>query len=636
MNKKKEHGIYSFLVLKVLLAFATLESMQVLFHLANHHILRIEGNSEWLGLFYGNIIFGLATVVTFLLPFLILNILPLKYRWQKWCRILSQTLYILAVALLIIPRAANTAYYQFTFRLLSDEIFSYLGIGGQAGTLLPLFARDYWYAWIPPTLIFILFLFINSRIHLAPPKTNLKYKFRTLHSILTTTIAILIIWILFRGGVGRFIQPEDAAQFVQPKNTALVNNDSYNILRSLFTPELSHVNYMSDDEAEKYCPTVFTAAPKHLGEDTISIAPRNIVFIVVESLGQEFMGCYNHSQGADTRTPFLDSLAQHCSIYDGRANGKKSIEGITAINTSIPNLMAQPFTNSVYDTNTYTGLPAILKRHGYATAFYHGTYNGVMDFDRICSRIGFDQYLGKNEYTQAMCNTTGKPHTDDYDGAWGIFDEPFLQYTAQHLGTLQEPFFAEIFTVTSHHPFPLPDQYKGTFREGSHPILKCVEYTDLALRRFFQQASTQPWFQNTLFVILGDHSGPGLTHQYYDYDGSYRIPFLVYDPNNPNHSRHQTIVQQIDLYPTVLDYLGFTDTVVCFGHSILRDEPGWQVYFGNGYYCMVSNNPDDPSRHDITILAGENEHGTIDNRQFLRALIQQYNNRIINNKLVIR
>ena len=625
MMRKERHNIYSYIALKVLLAFGVVVSMQALFFIVNRHILHPESTDEWTGLLWGNVIFGMATLVAFLLPWLVMLLVPLKLRWKKGYRIVTEVLYIVGVVAIIVPRAANSAYYQFTYRLLSDEIFSYLGIGGQMGSLMPLFLIDYWYAWLFPLLILILFLFLNSRIRLAERKER-----PLLHEAVGTVGGALIVWLLLRGGFGPFIQPDDAAQFVQPKNTALVNNDGYNILRTLFTPELKEVHYMSDEEADKLCPVVFTPLPVAPGEEA-GKPSRNVVLIVVESLGQEFMGCYNTQPDADTRTPFLDSLAQHSTLYDGRANGKKSIEGILALNTSIPNLMAQPLANSKYSANDFTGMPAVFKRHGYHTAFYHGSYNGVMDFDKLCAKIGFDEYLGKDEY-----ESEGLGRPEDYDGAWGILDEPFLQYTLRHINNYGDrPFFAEIFTVSSHHPYPVPDEHKGRFSEGRHPLLKCVEYTDYSLRRFFEEARKQPWFDSTLFIITGDHSGQGLTAEYNDYDGWYRIPMMMYDPQHPKGSRNALIVQQIDLFPTLVDLFRFDEQIITFGNSIGRlKHVGNQVYFGNGYYCLVCNDNNDTTQHRIALIQGHHEEGKPQDLDYLKALIQQYNNRIINNKLM--
>ena len=621
---RKGVNIYLFLTRKVLLAAGTLLAMQLAFFLCNLRMFHLAGWSEAVGIVWGNLVFTAATVGAFFAPYLAMMLIPLtRVRWRRWYRTVAEALYVVPMLLILVPRGCNAAYFQFTHRLLSDEIFSYLAIGGQMGSLAPLFITDYWYGWAIPLALTAVFLLLNHRIRL---KVRLPYMKHLGNDILGFAVGAAMVAAMAMA----VKSPADAARYCQPKNTALVNNDAYNILRTAFTPDLTESGYLGNEEAARLYPATFTAIP-HDSDNVVAAGHRNVVLIIVESLGQEYMGCYNRQAGADTRTPFLDSLAQHCYLYDGRANGKKSIEGITAINTGIPNLMYRPFTNSAYDGNNYIGLPTILKQAGYRCAFYHGTYNGVMDFDRVCEKIGFEEYLGKNEY-EAVMGTD--PH--DYDGAWGILDEPFLQYTVKHIGETEKPFFAEVFTVSSHHPYPIPEKYKDRFHEGKHPILKCVEYTDFALRRFFEEARLQEWFDSTIIIITGDHSGQGLTREYNDYDGWYRIPMMVYDPQHPEGKRSPRIVQQTDIYPTVVDMLGIQDTFVCFGTSVLQQpQRGYQVYFGNGYYCLVTNDMSNPEKHNIAVIQGDHEEGGKAELRYLKALIQQYNKKIINNELTI-
>lgn len=619
---RKGNNTYTYTLHKLLLAFCSLLAMQVLFLVANSHIFRPEGFGEWMGILWGNTIFGLATVCTVLLPFIILTLLPVKARWKRWYRIVAETLYILPWLVVLVAKGADSAYFQYTYRMLSNEIFTYLGNSGPMDKLIPHFMVNYWYAWVFGVLIITAFLVLNHRIRLAQRNENTVMS----KEWIGFGAGLLVAWFLLRGGFGGFIQLTDAAHFCQPKNIPVVSNSGYNILRTLFQPQLAPHEYMPQEEADRlFNPEL--RSTNGIAADTLPKQPKNIVLIIVESLGQEYLGCYNHQPDADTRTPFLDSLAKHSTVFQGRANGKRSIEGITAILTGIPTLMNVPFVNCTYRNDSIAGIPTVLNRHGYHSAFFHGSHNGVMDFDKVCHRIGFHEYLGLNEF-----QAEGKAREEDFDHTWGIYDEPFLQYVVRHTSTFKEPFFTTVFTVTSHDPFPLPEQYKERFHEGRHPILKCVEYLDNSLRKFFDEAKKQPWFNNTIFLITADHSGPGLSPEYLDYDGSYRIPMIVYNPQDANGHVDDNIVQQTDIFPTLVRFLGFDDPVVSFGQNNIGN--GWQVYFGNDYFCMVSNNPSDPKRHDITILCGDIEEGTPENIRFLKAVVQQYFNRVINNNLI--
>ena len=178
--------------------------------------------------------------------------------------------------------------------------------------------------------------------------------------------------------------------------------------------------------------------------------------------------------------------------------------------------------------------------------------------------------------------------------------------------------------------------HENDFLEGPHPLCRVVMYTDNALRKFFDAARKTDWYKNTVFVITADHSGQGLTREYNDYNGWYRIPMMFYLPEyeeeliayGPEWSTHKVdprIMQQTDIMPTILDYLGLPAKTVCFGTSAFRNEiDGWQIAYGNGYYQLETQN-------GMAVLGTEKEEGN-GNFDLLKAIIQQYNHYLIHNK----
>jgi phosphoglycerol transferase MdoB-like AlkP superfamily enzyme len=167
-----------------------------------------------------------------------------------------------------------------------------------------------------------------------------------------------------------------------------------------------------------------------------------------------------------------------------------------------------------------------------------------------------------------------------------------------------------------------------------------VSYTDNALRKFFDAARKTDWYENTTFIITADHSGQGLHREYNDYDGWYRIPMLVYRPlyeevlvplHGKSHSCHQVsprLMQQTDIMPTLLDYLGIQTSAVCFGTSVFRNpDNGWQIAYGNGYYQLETQD-------GVAVLGQEKEEVLgFGNIEMLKAIVQQYNHRLINDEL---
>ena len=656
------NNIYIYLLSKAVLAFLMLLLAQAFFYCNNLRIFHVDGFKEWLGIVSGNLSFGIATIGFMLLPYFALNLIPFNFRWNKhYHRLTEILLYYTPVLFVVISDTCDAAYYQYTYRRLSGEIFRYLGISGNMGALWPHFVVDYWQATLFAIVAVVLLFWLGSKIHLAARN---RYRRHGINDVVGLIIGGAFVFFLFRGGFGKQIEWHDTAKYCQAKNCALVTNSGYNIVRTFNGGTLQEVDFMPQQEAtalfnplfapdtnllrqlpEAWCGwapnagqygrTLTSFSPIDSVATTTSVTTySNVVVIVLESFSQEYMGCYNkHLKG--TYTPFLDSLSQHCVVYQGRANGKKSIEGIPAIFASIPTLMTFPLTMSDYADNDLYALPAILRDNGFHTAFFHGSYNGVMDFDKLCGQLGFQDYYGQNEYMADR-----RSRKSDYDGCWGIYDEHFLQFFCRKLGTFQEPFFSGIFTLSSHHPYTMQPEHEGDFAEGPHPLCRVVSYTDNALRKFFDAARKTEWYPHTLFVITADHSGQGLTREYNDYDGWYRIPMLVYRPLYEEqlapelgnayscHKVSPRIMQQTDIMPTLLDYLGIPATTVCFGTSAFRNpDNGWQIAYGNGYYQLET-------KDGVSVIGQEKEevigNGHLD---FLRAVVQQYNHRQINNQV---
>jgi len=640
----RTNNIYSYLTLRALLALLVLFATQVFFYFVNQRIFVVADGKEWGGILWGNVIFGMATIGFMLLPYFALNLLPFKFRWNSRFHLtVEAVLYYVPVIFLVVANVADGAYYQFTYRRLSGEIFRYLGIGGDMGSLVPRFLLDYWYATLFGVVILTLFIVAARNIRLTQRSIFRKHRTK---DIIGFVLGGLCVFFLFRGGFGRNVEWHDGTRYCQAKNSALVANSGYNIVRTLDGGTLEERNYMDDREARKLFNPIFVSDGKAdtlsgwsrgggilPSADETSGIPRysNVVVIVLESFSQEYMGCYNHGI-MPSRTPFLDSLARHSMLYQGRANGKKSIEGIPAIFASMPTLMTFPLTLSDYADDSLYALPAILRDHGFRTAFFHGSYNGVMAFDKLCRQLGFQDYYGKDEY---MSDCFAR--SEDYDGCWGIYDEYFLQYMNRKLERMPEPFFAGVFTLSSHHPYKMQPGHEGDFSEGEHPLLPVVAYSDNALRKFFDSARKTSWYRNTLFVITADHPGQGLHREYNDYDGWYRIPMMFYlprcedtrlgaAPSDRTHFVSPRLMQQLDIMPTLIDYLGIDTRTVCFGTSAFRNpDHGWQIAYGNGYYQLET-------RQGVSLIASDSEcdNGSLN---LLKAVVQQYNHRLISNRL---
>jgi phosphoglycerol transferase MdoB-like AlkP superfamily enzyme len=362
----------------------------------------------------------------------------------------------------------------------------------------------------------------------------------------------------------------------------------------------------------------------------------------MESFSREFIGVLNPGlEGGAYKgfTPFLDSLiGQSKTFRHSFANGIKSIDALPSVITSIPSFF-RPYVKSPYATNEIVGLGNILKEKGYETAFFHGAPNGSMGFDAFMKVAGYNRYFGMDEYGNDA----------DFDGAWGIWDEEFMLYMEKEFGKLKEPFNAVFFSVTSHHPFKIPEKYAGKFKEGPSKFAIPVQYTDMAVRRFFEEASKKPWFDNTLFVITSDHSAIPIHPEFKNSVGAFAAPLIFYRPSDPGlRGMDSIVVQQIDILPSVLGYLGYNKDFVSFGNNVFDTTARhFAVNYNNEYYQIIKgryvlqflndktkalyNYSDDPLLTRNLVDSVQETRQEME--RLLKAFIQDYNHRMIKNKL---
>ena len=208
-----------------------------------------------------------------------------------------------------------------------------------------------------------------------------------------------------------------------------------------------------DDVGEAEMDALYS--PLHSNNQAITrFNKKNVVVLIVESFGREYSGYFNNSRThalTQSRTqyvsytPFFDSLASHSLTFRySFANGRKSIDGMPSILSSIP-MFVEPFFTTPASLNDISGIAGLLADEGYSSAFFHGAENGSMGFQAFARTTGFQRYYGRDEY-DADARFGGD---NDFDGTWAIWDEPFLQYYALTMSDMKEPFVTAVFTASS-------------------------------------------------------------------------------------------------------------------------------------------------------------------------------------------
>jgi phosphoglycerol transferase MdoB-like AlkP superfamily enzyme len=582
--------------------------------------------------FVHGIRFDLSAIIILNTPFIALHFFPAPFFYSKpYQKILTWLFEIVNITALLF-NFIDLKYFRFTFRRTTADVFNMLSLGNDFTKLLPSMIADFWYLlllWILLSFFLMKWFSKLTRRHITAynyQRGNILKKF-AVHFIV-----LVFIVIGFRGGIQyKPINIISAGEFNSVQATPLVLNTPFSIIKSWDEHELSELNYFAPQKAAE----IFS--PLHRYSEEENFRPLNIVIIILESFSKEYIGAYNPQAHY---TPFLDSLiSQSLSFSSSYANGKRSIEAIPSILAGLPALSSEPFITSVYSGNRFNSLPGILKEKNYSTSFFHGGNNGTMGFDRFASIAGFEKYYGKDEFGNEK----------DYDGAWGIYDEEFLQFTAQKLNTSQQPFFATVFTLSSHHPYSIPEKYKGRFSKGTLPIHESIQYTDYSLMKFFKTVSAMPWFDNTLFVITADHTALSQIPFYHTNVGMYSVPLLFYHKNQLIKSVSTLTVQHSAILPSILDYVNYDKPFVAFGESVFDSTAAhFAVCLQNDVYQVIENDfilQADTSKviglynfkTDSLLsnnLADKNIPVENELAKKLRAFTQQYNHAMIHNKLM--
>ncbi len=576
--------------------------------------------------------FDIIAIGIWFIPFYGLSLLPNPFRHKKYWIYFLFGLFHLTNAVILAFNLLDVEYYQYTSKRSTSDLFTILGAGEDFSQLIGTFITDFWWLF----LCWFVMIFIAHKLYVKTLIKDLnqnKPTFSLVKESVTFVIGFAILFILGRGGLG--YRPADmltAAQYVSPSKTALVTNTPLAIIKTIGKEALKEKNYFSDIENHLIHNAISQYSIRNkIPENT------NFVVIILESFGNEWLG----KKTGLPFTPFLDSLLDE-SLYftNGFANGRKSIEAMPAIFAGIPTLLDNPYISSHYGTNTIEGLPNSLKKIGYSSAFFHGATNGSMKFDEFSQLVGFEYYFGRKEYNN-------EDHCDD---TWGVLDEYFNPWTARTITQeLKEPFLAGLFTLSSHHPFYVPEEHRKSLPSGSHPIAQSIAYGDFSLRLFFEQAKQEPWFENTVFVICADHAPAGTTEFFTNRLGIYQIPIAFYSPSGLFAPEERTeIFSQIDIPNSILDLADYQDSIYGFGQSFLVSKPRFTVNYIQGTYHIYYEDYLLNFSGDKTVglfnykldpmLRSDSTEYLIEKRQLmetkLKGVIQRFNHDLIYNKML--
>ena len=537
----------------------------------------------------GSLRFDTSAIVYTNIIYIAFMLFPLHWKETKTWRTVCKWVFVIVNSLAVVMNLADAVYFQYTGRRTTFSVFGEFSNEGNLGSIFGVEILRHWYLGLAGIFLILMlwYLYMNEEgeLQLAERKTRTRYYS---FNIVAFVIVLFMSIMGMRGGIGAAVRPitvSNANQYVnRPAEAALVLNTPFSMIRTIGKNVYSDPGYFTAEELDDIY------SPVHFPDSTATMKKKNIVVLIVESFGREYIGAYNDKlDGGKYKgyTPFADSLINNSLTFDCTfCNGRKSIDGMPSILSSIP-CFKEPFVLTPAAMNRVSGLAGELGKVGYYSAFFHGADNGSMGFQAFAKSSGYNDYFGRTEY-DADKRFGGEK---DFDGTWAIWDEPFLQFFATKMSEFREPFITSVFTASSHHPFVIPENYKDVYpEEGNNPIHKCIRYTDHALKQFFATASKQKWYKNTIFVLTSDHTNMP-DHEEYKTDlGVFGSPIIIFDPSGDIKSgRRHCIAQQIDIMPTVLGYLGYPNPYVAFGQDLTHasDADTWAVNNANGIYQYV-------------------------------------------------
>ena len=551
---------YKVLFYRLSLAYIFYFFARVLFCIYNFRLLKVDSISDFLSLCYYGLAFDTTAILYANLLFIVFSVLPIfkntNRSYQKFLFYLYFSMNLLAYATNFI----DFIYYKFTFARTTIVALNVLEHETNKTVLFFSFLVEYWHVFVLFLLFSALWVYLYKKVTVLAFKPTKKVAYFGFSTIGFLFVALMIIGGIRGGDFKKSTRPInllDASRHVKNiVHSDIVLNTPFAIIRTLFSNSFIKTNYKDVN------PQVINSLVQPIKTYHNNPATKpNVVIFILESYGREYIGALNKDAkipNYKSHAPFLDSLSQHSMIFtNAYANGRQSIHGMSSVLAGIP-AFKDAFTSSPYPKQKIESLVSTLKSEGYNTSFFHGAANGSMGFLGFSNILGIDNYYGRTEFND----------DSQFDGFWGIWDEPFLQFMKKTLDKKKTPFFASVFTVSSHEPYIIPNKYKNKFHEGGVPIHKCAEYTDYSLKRFFNEAKKEPWFSNTIFVFVADHCNQIYYDEFQKPINRFAVPIIIYKPNSDLVGVNTDLAQQIDIYPTILDMIGYKKPFRSWGRSL--------------------------------------------------------------------
>ncbi|MDR2065767.1 MAG: sulfatase-like hydrolase/transferase [Prevotellaceae bacterium] len=429
--------LYNFLLMLVIYYLC-----RIFFFIVNKSYFADVTFAHFMNLLKGGLQFDISALLYTNLIYLAMQIFPFRFRHNLIYQRTAKWIFIVVNSLAVIANCIDIIYFRFTSRRTTSTVFSEFKNENNLFKIIGTAMIEYWYVTLfAAFVIFILYKCYHS-LETAVDKKAPTLKSNIVYYSLQTLLMCGLVFVSVIGMRGGIVAPHrpitlsNANGYVNKSSeTAIVLNTPFCIIRTLDKKIYKNPHYFESEEE-----TTAVYSPIHYPSASGKFKPLNVVIFIVESFGKEYSGFFNKDLDNGTYkgyTPFSDSLYNEGFTFEySYSNGRKSIDAMPSILSSIP-MIIEPFISTSYSINNISSIAAVLKEKGYYSAFFHGAHNGSMGFLAYAKSAGFDDYFGLTEYGNA-----------DLDGMWAVWDEEFLQFYANKMGELKQPFVTAVFTAT--------------------------------------------------------------------------------------------------------------------------------------------------------------------------------------------
>ncbi|QNP51500.1 LTA synthase family protein [Hymenobacter qilianensis] len=414
--------------------------------------------------------------------------------------------------------------------------------------------------------------------------------FGRLRAALVSLLLLALLVVPMRGGVQQIpINQSDVYFSSQSFANHAAVNVPWNVLNSLMLKNTgpNPYQFMPDSIAQRIVKQLYAAPTTATGADSgnnILRTPRpNVLFIILESFTAKFVASTGGERGVTTT---LDSLARTGVLFKNvYASGDRSQKGLVALLSGYPNQPTGSIIKVPRKTERLPHLARSFQQAGYRSAYYYGGELAFANMKSYLVAAGYDQLTERADFAPQEQNSK-----------WGAHDHILFNRILTDLNQrpATQPFFLTAFTLSSHEPFdiPIPKKFPGTNETAL--FRNSIYYTDWALGRFLRQASQQPWWDNTLVVLVADHGHPLPGNSSNESPAKFHIPLVLAGGALRPEARGRVVASfgtQTDVATTLLSQLNLPTQEYAWGRDLLRPGANLSRFITSTMVLACSRRP---------------------------------------------